>query len=182
MTRVGINGFGRMGRLVVRALENHEDLELVHINEHLGGVETAAHLLEFDSVHGRFPGTCTGTGEGASRIGCEAGDLILDGQPIGFTEHETPAEVPWDDAGVELVLECTGSFRTVATLEPYLERGVRRVVVAAPVKDDRVLNVVMGCNDDHYDAERHQIVTAASDRDGGIVYHQLSGPGGESAA
>ncbi len=153
-TRVAINGFGRMGRLVVRALRSHPELELVHVNEHRGGVVTAAHLLEFDSVHGRYDGAVSVDGAGTG--------LVIDGRPVSFSEHSTIGEVPWDTHGVDLVLECTGAFRTVDALDAYFARGVQQVVVAAPVKDDRVLNVVMGCNDDLFDPDRHRIVTAAS--------------------
>ncbi len=151
-TRIGINGFGRMGRLVVRALQQHPGLELVHVNEPKGGVECAAHLLEFDTVHGRFDGT----------VSVLDGGLEIDGRRVGFSEHEAPGSVPWDEAGVDLVLECSGRFRTMDLLEPYFERGVRKVVVAAPVHDERVLNIVMGCNDDLYDPDVHDVVTAAS--------------------
>ena len=126
--RIGINGFGRMGRLVVRALGRHPELQLVHVNEHQGDVATAAHLLEFDTVHGRYTG----------QVGHDGNALQIDGQPVTYSSHSTPGGVPWDDHGVELVLECTGAFRTVALLEPYFERGVRKVVVAAPVKADEV--------------------------------------------
>ena len=151
-TRIGINGFGRMGRLVVRALGRHPELQLVHVNEHKGDVATAAHLLEFDTVHGRYAGS----------VGHDGTALHIDGNTVSYSSHDTPGAVPWDDLGVDLVLECTGAFRTVALLEPYFERGVRKVVVAAPVKDPEVLNVVMGCNDHLYDPAAHRIVTAAS--------------------
>ncbi|MEX0846834.1 MAG: ArsJ-associated glyceraldehyde-3-phosphate dehydrogenase [Ilumatobacteraceae bacterium] len=151
-TRIGINGFGRIGRLAVRALHRHPDLELVHINEHAGGVAVAAHLLEFDSVHGRFAGSVSTDGEA----------LVVDGRPVGFSAHSTPGAVAWDEIGIDLVLECTGAFKTVEVLEPYFGRGVQRVVVAAPVKSPDVLNVVMGCNDHLYDPATHRIVTAAS--------------------
>ena len=150
--RLGINGFGRIGRLAVRALRDRTDLHLVHINETKGGAATAAHLIEFDSVHGRYLGTVT-TADGS---------LVIDGEPVTFSEHDTPSAVPWDDAGVDIVLEATGKFRTVALLNPYFDRAVRSVVVAAPVKDDSVLNIVVGCNDGLYDPVIHRIVTAAS--------------------
>ncbi len=151
-TRIGINGFGRMGRLAVRALRHQPGLQLVHVNEHRGGVETAAHLVEFDSVHGRYQGT----------VGVTGTSLVIDGSPVAFSEHSIPAAVPWEDYGVDVVIEATGSFRTSELLEPYFERGVRKVVVAAPVKSEGVLNVVMGCNDHLYDPDTHRIVTAAS--------------------
>ena len=150
--RIGINGFGRMGRLVRRALPRHPSLELVHVNEVKGGPAAAAHLLEFDSVHGRFPGS----------VGTDGTSLDVDGRAIGFSEYARPGDVPWADLGVDIVLESTGKFRTVDTLEPYFAAGVRTVVVAAPVKADEALNVVMGCNDHLYDPGAHRIVTAAS--------------------
>ena len=154
--RLGINGFGRMGRLVVRALGRHPELELVHVNELHGDAATSAHLLEFDTVHGRYAGS----------VGTEHGDLVIDGSHVSHSSYATPDEVPWDDLGVDLVIEATGRFKTVPHLQPYFDRGVRKVVVAAPVKDetpgDPVLNVVMGCNDHLYDPAVHRIVTAAS--------------------
>ena len=150
--RVGINGFGRMGRLVVRALQQQADLQLVHVNEHKGGLETAAHLLEFDTVHGRYPGL----------VGVESDSLVVDGHAVTFSEHSAPGDIPWGDLGVDLVIESTGKFKTAGDLEPHLERGARKVVVACPVKSEGVLNVVMGCNDHLYDAAVHRIVTAAS--------------------
>ena len=151
-TRLGINGFGRIGRLVVRALRDRPDLELVHINELNGTAETAAHLLEFDTVHGRYAGSVDLAEHG----------LVIDDAAVSFSSHATPGEVPWDELGVDMVLECSGAFRTSELLEPYFERGIQRVVVAAPVKSDGVLNVVMGCNDDLFESAAHRIVTAAS--------------------
>lgn len=151
-TRIAINGFGRMGRLVVRALRHHPELVLVHVNEHKGGVATAAHLLEFDSVHGRYDGSVSANGS----------SLTIDGATVTFSSHDTPGAVAWADHGVDLVLECTGAFRTADKLAPYFERGVKKVIVAAPVDSGGVLNVVMGCNDHLYDPAVHDIVTAAS--------------------
>ena len=124
---------------------------IVHINELKGGPETAAHLLEFDSVHGRWrvPIAAERTGSELRTITSATATSML------------PAEVPWDEAGVEMVLECSGKFLTPEALEPYFDRGVRKVVVAAPVKQG-ALNIVMGVNDHLYDPERHHIVTAAS--------------------
>jgi glyceraldehyde 3-phosphate dehydrogenase len=151
-TRVGINGFGRIGRLVVRALRERPDLELVHVNELSGSVETGAHLLEFDSVHGRYAGTVA-VGEGA---------MIVDGNPVRWTSHDLPGAIDWRASDVDIVLECSGAFRTTETLTPHLGAGARKVVVAAPVKSDGVPNIVIGCNDAHYDLASHDIVTAAS--------------------
>ncbi len=150
--RVGINGFGRMGRLALRAGWDRDDFEFVHINELNGGPETGVHLLEFDSVHGRWSRTIEAADHG----------LAIDGTEIGWSAESTPGGVDWGDLGVDLVLECSGRFRSRETLAPYFARGVRKVAVAAPVKDGSALNVVVGVNDDRYDADVHDVVTAAS--------------------
>lgn len=150
--RIGINGFGRMGRLVVRALQLHPDLELVHVNEVKGGLTAAAHLLQFDTVHGRYPGSVDIVDE----------RLVVDGRSVTFSEHDSPAAIDWSGLGVDLVIEASGKFKTIEDLRPHLDRGARKVVVACPVKSEGVLNVVMGCNDHLYDPTAHQIVTAAS--------------------
>ncbi len=141
-----------MGRLLTRTLVDHPELELVHVNELHGGPETAAHLLAFDSVHGRWD----------RPVDVDGGGLVIDGRPVGFSASATPGGVDWAGAGVEMVAECTGAFRTSETLAPYLDQGVDRVVVAAPVKDGSAANIVVGCNDDHYRPDEHRIVTAAS--------------------
>jgi len=150
--RIGINGFGRMGRLSVRALAQHPSLELVHVNEHKGGIEAAAHLLEFDTVHGRFDGAVRHDG---SR-------LYVNDAPVTLSEFDSPAEIPWADLGVDIVIESTGKFKTSNDIAPHLANGAKKVVVACPVTSDGVLNVVMGCNDHLYDPTLHDIVTAAS--------------------
>jgi glyceraldehyde 3-phosphate dehydrogenase len=149
--RVGINGFGRMGRLALRAGWNRTDLEFVHINEVAGGLEAAAHLLTFDSVHGRW----------SRHVATANGAVAIDGRALSFSEHAAPAAVPWSAHRVDLVLECSGRFRTPQTLRPYFDAGVQTVIVAAPVKDG-ALNVVMGVNDQLYDPSRHRLLTAAS--------------------
>ena len=151
-TRIGINGFGRIGRLVVRGLREHPDLQLVHINELHGDAETAAHLLDFDTVHGRYGGD----------ISSNVNTIAVDGRDIAYTAHDRPGDVPWNASDVDIVLECSGVFKTTETLAPYFDRGVRKVIVAAPVKSEGVLNIVMGCNDDLYVPAQHHIVTAAS--------------------
>jgi glyceraldehyde 3-phosphate dehydrogenase len=150
--RVGINGFGRMGRLAVRALRDLPGVELTHVNELTGGVETAAHLLEFDTVHGRYDGS----------VELDGDTMVVDGRRISFSDHSRPTDVPWRDLGIEVVIEATGKFKDSAALDPYLDHGVRKVVVACPVKSPGVLNVVMGCNDHLYDPAVHHVVTAAS--------------------
>ena len=152
MTRVAINGFGRMGRLALRAAWGGPDLDFVHVNELHGDAETAAHLLVFDSVHGRWDREVSGSG----------GALTIDGKRLGYSAHAAPGDVPWDELGVDVVLECTGRFRTPEKLAPYFERGVRKVIVAAPVKDERALNVVVGVNDHLYEPGTHHVLTAAS--------------------
>ena len=148
---VGINGFGRMGRLALRAAFGNPDFAVVHINEAKGGPDTAAHLLEFDSVHGRWPMPIEADGAG----------FTVKGHRIGFSDAAAPEQIAWDNAGVEVVLECSGRFLSAQALAGHLKPGVRKIVVAAPVKQG-ALNVVMGINDDLYDPRRHDIVTAAS--------------------
>jgi glyceraldehyde 3-phosphate dehydrogenase len=138
-----------MGRLALRAAWGWPELEFAQINEVAGDAATAAHLLSFDSVHGRW-------GHDAQADGPE---LTIDGEAIAYTGTPSPGAVPWD---VDVVLECSGKFRTIESLQPYFERGVRKVIVAAPVKDNRALNVVVGVNDDRYDPHVHHVITAAS--------------------
>ncbi|MFO7578420.1 MAG: ArsJ-associated glyceraldehyde-3-phosphate dehydrogenase [Pelovirga sp.] len=149
--RIGINGFGRMGRLALRAAWDWPDIEFIHINEVKGGAACAAHLLEFDSIHGRW----------RRAIGFEDNALVIDGKRVGFSEHTRPGDVPWEDVGVDVVIEASGKFRTTELLSPYFDRGVKKVIVAAPVKQG-ALNVVMGVNDDRYDPAQHHLLTAAS--------------------
>lgn len=151
MKRVGINGFGRMGRLVLRAAWGWPDFEFVHINETKGGPETAAHLLKFDSVHGRW----------SRDVAAEGKQVSIDGKRVSFSESPTPGEVPWNDLGIDVVLECSGKFRTSEQLAAYFRRGVRKVIVAAPVKEG-ALNLVVGVNDHEYQPEKHHLLTAAS--------------------
>jgi glyceraldehyde 3-phosphate dehydrogenase len=170
---------GRIGRLAMRAACGgaHREagdpgcdnrLDIRHVNEISGGAATTAHLLAFDSVQGRWRAD-VGTGDdstGDDSTGYDStGDdstLDIDGRKIGFSAESSPGDVPWGDLGCDIVLECTGKFRTVEQLAPYFDRGVKRVIVAAPVKDPGVLNVVMGVNDHMYDRDAHPIVTAAS--------------------
>jgi glyceraldehyde 3-phosphate dehydrogenase len=150
-TRLGINGFGRMGRLAVRAAWDWPELAFAHVNEPSGDASIAAHLLTFDSVHGRWAQDVQGDG----------GILSVNGTELGYSDATEPGGVPWGELGVEIVLECSGRFRTPELLDAYFERGVRKVIVAAPVKG-RALNVVVGVNDHLYDPESHDLLTAAS--------------------
>jgi glyceraldehyde 3-phosphate dehydrogenase len=164
MMKVGINGMGRIGRLALRASMGaaerpHDDprganrLEVVHCNELKGGATATAHLLQFDSVQGRWRADIGATGEDG---------LQINGRAIGFSAHAQPADIPWGNLGVDLVLECTGKFLTPEVLQGHLDRGAKRVIVAAPVKTGGVLNVVVGVNEHLYDSARDRIVTAAS--------------------
>jgi len=151
-TRIGINGFGRMGRLALRAAWGWPELEFGYVNEVKGDARTAAHLLVFDSVHGRWDREAAG-GDGT---------IAIDGREIAYGSAARPGDVPWTDHGVEVVLECSGRFRTIDSLQPYFDAGVRKVIVAAPVKEAGALNLVVGVNDDLYDPRQHDLVTAAS--------------------
>jgi len=152
MTRIGINGFGRMGRLAFRAGFGRAPLSMVHINEIKGGAATAAHLLEFDSVHGRWPRSIAHT----------ESSLSVDGERVAITASTKPSEIDWEEQGVEIVLECSGKFLTPETISGHFERGAKKVIVAAPVKQGDVLNIVMGVNDGLYDSAKNHIITAAS--------------------
>jgi glyceraldehyde 3-phosphate dehydrogenase len=149
--RVGINGFGRMGRLALRAAWGWPELAFAHVNEVNGDAKTAAHLLTFDSIHGRWSEDVRGEDE----------TLTVQGTALGYSVQAGPGDVPWGELGVEIVLECTGRFRTPELLDAYFRQGVRKVIVAAPVKQ-QALNVVIGVNDHLYDPERHHLLTAAS--------------------
>lgn len=147
---VGINGLGRIGRLALRILAERSDLTVVRVNDPAADAATFAHLLEFDSVHGRW----------AADVIADADGLIINGKHITHTQNKVLEDTPWGDCDV--VLDATGKFKKVETLQPYLQQGVKRVVVSAPVKEAGALNVVMGVNDQLFDATKHRIVTAAS--------------------
>jgi glyceraldehyde 3-phosphate dehydrogenase len=161
---VGINGMGRIGRLALRAAlgglhraagdpRADSRLDIVHVNEVKGGVVATAHLLEFDSIHGRWHGV----------FGVEDDRAIkVNNIRMGFSAQAQPGDVQWGDLGCDIVLECTGKFLKPEQLEPYFDRGVKRVIVAAPIKDDRALNSVVGVNEGLYQPERHRLLTAAS--------------------
>jgi glyceraldehyde 3-phosphate dehydrogenase len=161
--RVGINGMGRIGRLALRAAMGAVDrpaddprggnrLDVVHVNEIKGGAPASAHLLEFDSIQGRW----------RDNFGADDTHIHIGDRRLGFSAHAAAAEIPWGDLGVDLVLECTGKFLDHKTLDGHLARGAKRVIVAAPVKVEGVLNIVVGVNEQLYDPATHSIVTAAS--------------------
>ena len=148
--KVGINGFGRIGRLSFRASFDWDDIEFVQINDPAADAATLAHLITFDSVHGRWH----------HEAQAEDNVMIVNGQRIVCTQNKTIAETDW--SGCDVVIEASGKMKSKAVLQSYLDQGVKRVVVTAPVKEDGVLNVVMGVNQDLYDKTQHAIVTAAS--------------------
>ncbi|WP_336490079.1 type I glyceraldehyde-3-phosphate dehydrogenase [Methylobacterium nigriterrae] len=149
--KVAINGFGRIGRNVLRAIHEagRKDIEVVAIND-LGPVETNAHLLRYDSVHGRYPG----------EVGVEGDAIIIDGKRIKVTAVRNPAELPHRDLGVDIALECTGIFTAKDKAKAHLDAGAKRVLVSAPA-DGADLTVVYGVNHDKLRAE-HLVVSNAS--------------------
>ncbi len=150
--RIGINGFGRMGRLALRAAWDWPEFEIVHINEVAGSVETAAHLLNFDSVHGRWQHTAD----------FAENHLMINNKVVSYSQNTDITATAWTERGVDIVVECTGKFKSKQSLAAYLQQGVKKVVVSAPVKGEGVLNIIMGVNDYLYDPKLHDIVTAAS--------------------
>ena len=149
--RVGINGFGRIGRLAMRVAWDSDLIEVVHVNEIAGNLESAAHLIKFDSIHGTWGRNVSVCGVGKS--------LIIDGSNVSYSQNWELENAAWSEANVDLVIDCTGKFKSQESLAPYFQQGVNRVVVSAPIKDE-ILNVVMGIND-HLYADQ-PIVSAAS--------------------
>ncbi len=148
--RVGINGFGRIGRNVFRAAFSQGDIEFVAIND-LTDARTLAHLLKYDSVHGRFP------------LSVEAKDdaIIVDGKEIKVLAEREPGNLPWGDLGVDYVVESTGFFTDGTKAAAHLEAGAKKVIISAPAKNED-LTVVMGVNHEQYDPEKHHIISNAS--------------------
>ncbi|MGB1238741.1 MAG: ArsJ-associated glyceraldehyde-3-phosphate dehydrogenase [Pseudomonadales bacterium] len=147
--KVGINGFGRMGRLTMRALLEKADVEIVRINDPAGDAATLAHLLNFDSIHGRW--------QHEAKV--EGDTMLVDQQRIAVSGNRAISDSDWSNC--DLVIEASGKMKTKALLQAYLDQGVKRVVVTAPVKEEGVLDVVMGVNDHLYDGS-YKIVSAAS--------------------
>jgi glyceraldehyde 3-phosphate dehydrogenase len=153
MARIGINGLGRMGKLVLRALvEEGTPGEIVLLNDPGGDPAQHAMLLEFDSVHGRWRADFAHDGD----------SLIVNGRRMRLTQVQRIEELPLAELGVDLVLDCTGIFKTLAKVQPYYDTGVAKVVVSAPVKEAPALNLVYGVNHHLYEPGRHHLVTAAS--------------------
>lgn len=153
---IGINGFGRMGRLALRTAWDWPELEFVHINEPGGDIATAAHLLKYDSVHRTW----------AHDVNVDGDKIIIDGKAITYSQNTALEASPWASSDVNLLLECSGKFKSKQALSPLLTspdkgNGIKKIVVSAPIKDG-TLNIVMGVNDHLYRAQEHHIVTAAS--------------------
>jgi glyceraldehyde 3-phosphate dehydrogenase len=150
-TRVGINGFGRIGRNFFRAAqERGADFEIVAFND-LGDIPTMAHLLRHDSVSGPFKGT----------VEVEGGSLKVDGKELKGLAERDPANLPWGDLGVDVVIESTGFFTDRASAQKHLDAGAKKVIISAPATDPDI-TLVLGVNDDQYDAEQHAIISNAS--------------------
>ncbi len=151
-TRVGINGFGRIGRQSLKAmLERHpNDLEVVAVND-LTDTQTNAHLLKYDSTYGRFPGEVEAT----------ADSLIVNGHSVKVISQRNPAEIPWSDLGVDIVIESTGLFTDASKAAAHLQGGAKKVIISAPAKGED-LTIVLGVNQDMYDPAKHRIISNAS--------------------
>ncbi|NRB35353.1 MAG: ArsJ-associated glyceraldehyde-3-phosphate dehydrogenase [Rhodobacteraceae bacterium] len=153
MTKVAINGLGRIGKLVLRAfIDEGLDAEIVLINDPVGTPEQHALLLEFDTVHGRWP----------RRFAYDADSITVDDTRMKLTAEKTLEALPLSEMGVDVVVDCTGVFKTKAKAQPYFDAGVKKVIVSAPVKEKGVANIVYGVNDDIYDPAIHDLITAAS--------------------
>ncbi len=137
MIRVAINGFGRIGRMVAKVIQNHPNIELIAIND-LGNTKTLAHLLKYDSVHGLFNGTVTST----------ANELIINGQSVKITSEKTPENLPWASLNIDVVIESTGRFLTKETALGHLKAGAKKVILSAPPKTDDITSVVLGINEE----------------------------------
>jgi glyceraldehyde 3-phosphate dehydrogenase len=156
--RVGINGFGRIGRVFFRAAYNRApDLEIVGVND-LTDSATLAHLLKYDSVHGRFGGTVEVSDEG----------LVVDGKEIKVSAERNPADLPWKDLGADIVIESTGIFTSGEKAAAHLEAGARKVVISAPASNPDT-TLVMGINEETYDPSSHHVVSMASCTTGSVT-------------
>lgn len=150
MTKVGINGFGRIGREVFRVAFSNPDVEIVAVND-LTDAETLAHLLKYDSVHGTFPHEVTVDGD----------NIVVDGQKVKVLAQTDPAKLPWGELGVEIVVESTGRFTEGPKAAAHISAGAKKVIISAPAKQEDI-TIVMGVNEDKYDPEKHNIISNAS--------------------
>ncbi|MEA2551019.1 MAG: hypothetical protein QOE25_788, partial [Actinomycetota bacterium] len=149
--KIGVNGFGRIGRNVYRAARKRGvELEFVAVND-LGDAKTMAHLLKYDSVHGRFPGD----------VSLSENGLMIDGKELLVLAERNPADLPWKDLGVEIVLESTGIFTDRDKAAAHLEAGAQKVIISAPAKNEDI-TIVLGVNDDAYDPATHHVISNAS--------------------
>jgi glyceraldehyde 3-phosphate dehydrogenase len=150
-TRIAINGFGRIGRNILRAAKKYgADLDFVAVND-LTDADTLAHLLRYDSVHGRYPGSVEVSGDG----------LKVDGSEIRVTAERDPAKLPWDDLGVDIVFEATGIFTQSDKARAHMDAGAKKVIITAPAKGEDI-TVVLGVNQDRYEPDNHHIISNAS--------------------
>lgn len=153
MTKIAINGLGRIGKIIMRSFfDLGLDAEIVLLNDPSGDAELHAHLLEFDTVHGRW----------RADFAHDVDSITVDGHKMRKTAAWKIEELPLAELGVDVVIDCTGAFKTNAKLQPYFDAGVKKLVVSAPVKEDDALNIVYGVNQDLYDADVHKVITAAS--------------------
>ena len=152
MVKVGINGFGRIGRLVLKAafLGKYKDLEFVAVND-LTDSKTLAHLLKYDSTFGIFPG----------KVEAKADAIIVDGREIKVVAQKDPAQLPWKDMGVEIVVESTGRFTDKEKAVAHMTAGAKKVIISAPAKNEDI-TIVMGVNEDKYDPQKHHVISNAS--------------------
>lgn len=158
--RVGINGFGRIGRQVLKAIVEKypNELEVVAFND-LGDLPTMAHLLKYDSNYGRFPG----------EVEVVDGGLKINGKLVKAFSEKDPGKLPWKDLGVEIVIESTGVFRSNEKCQPHLDAGAKKVIVSAPAKGEIDATLLLGVNDDTYDPAKHNIVSNASCTTNGLA-------------
>jgi len=153
MPRIALNGLGRIGKLLLRHLASRSAFDdVVLLNDACGDAALHAHLLEFDTVHGRWDADIEHVGD----------ELVIAGHPLPLCHESSIAALSLGDRGIDLVVDCTGAFRTAESLQPYFDAGVKRVIVSAPVESAGAVNLVYGINQDAYDPAAHRIVTAAS--------------------
>lgn len=148
--KIGINGAGRIGKCVMRLAVADPELEVVAIND-LCDTPTLAHLIKYDSIHGNMKEDVTVEGD----------NLVIDGKKIRVFAEREPKNIPWDELGVEIVIDCTGKFRTKESCEPHIKGSVKKVIISAPAKNEDI-TIVMGVNEDKYDAAKHHVISNAS--------------------